>query len=106
MVNILIAQSIDLGTNYGFGKQEFSSPGSILSNFLPFFFSIVGLIILFYIIFASFKILTSGGNKEELQKAKQMLSHGVIGILILILSFAIVQYVFEVIGLKGFKIIK
>ena len=103
---VLIAQSIDLGQNFGFGKQEFSSPGSILSNFLPFFFSIVGLIILIYIIFASFKLLTSGGNKEELGKAQLMLSHAAIGVLILIFSFVLVQYLFEAIGLKGFKIIK
>lgn len=106
MINVLLTQNIDLGKNYGFGKEEFSSPGRIISSFLPILFSIVGLAILFYIIFASFKLMNSGGNKEEIGKARTMLANGAIGILILIFSFALVQYLFEALGLKGFKIIK
>jgi len=51
---------------------------------------------LFVFIYGGFLMLTSGGNPETIKKAKDVLTWATIGIVIIIISWAIIRYVIDV----------
>ena len=95
-------QPIDLKTQYGFGN--FNSLGELLSILIVVGLSVAGIAVTFYIVLAAFKIVTSNGDKNALGEARGMIMHGIIGLILLVLLFTILQYIPEVLGLN-FRII-
>lgn len=65
----------------------------IIGSLFNFLIGISGVIILIYIMTAGFFWMTAGGNPEQIKKAKSMLINGVIGLLIVIGSFAIATFI-------------
>jgi len=59
---------------------------------------LLGLIAVVIIIYAGFLWMTAGGNANQVDKAKKWLINGVIGLTIILLSFAITSYVFSVLN--------
>lgn len=51
--------------------------------------SLVGIILLGYIMYAGFLWMSSGGETDRAEEAMKMIRHAVIGLLIVVLSFAI-----------------
>ncbi len=51
-----------------------------------------------FIIFAAFQIITAGGSEEQFEKGKKTITYAVIGLIVLILSRAIVLTVREFFG--------
>lgn len=88
----------DLGKNYAF--SSFNSFGDVISRLLPVAFSIAGIILVFFILFAAFKYLTSGGDKNALSSAQAMITHTIIGFLLLMVTFLVVKFIFQVFGLN------
>jgi len=56
----------------------------------------LGLIALVIVLYAGFMWMTSGGNEEKISKAKKILSAGVIGLLIILASYAITSFILQV----------
>ena len=65
--------------------------GSIIQLFL----GLLGLIALVIILIAGFKWMTSGGNEEKISEARKMLGAAVIGLLIILASYAITSFILE-----------
>ncbi|RJQ24473.1 hypothetical protein C4577_07880 [Candidatus Parcubacteria bacterium] len=55
---------------------------------------------LIFIIYAGVVWITSGGNKEGVEKAKQTLTYAIIGLLVIVFSFVIINIIGQVIGAK------
>ena len=55
--------------------------------------SLLGIVAVVIVLYAGFLWMTSGGNDEQIGKAKQWLKNGVIGLAIILSAFAIVQFV-------------
>jgi|GEM_PF-762591 len=55
---------------------------------------IIGLIAVLYLIYGGVLYLTSGGNEEQVGKAKNVILYAIIGVIIIVLSYAIVSWVF------------
>lgn len=72
----------------------YNSLGQIV-NYLIY---IGALIAVLYIVFAGFKYLFAAGNSEEAGKARTMLFHGLIGLLIIVGAYVIVNTVQTVVG--------
>ncbi len=99
------AYAVELNKEYGFGWV--SSAGYFLGLYLvPIVFEIAGIAVLFYTVFAAIKYMTSGGDKEAVASARAMITHSIIGFLLLIFVFLFLQYIFPAIGLEGFAIIR
>lgn len=62
-------------------------------NITKFLLGIIGSIALFFFVFAGFKMLTSRGNEQAITSAKQMMTQTIIGILIFLSAFLIVDFV-------------
>ncbi len=63
--------------------------GGIISALLGF----LGIIFLIIIIYAGFLWMTAGGNSDQIDKAKKWLINGVIGLILLLAAYAIVNFV-------------
>ncbi len=57
--------------------------------------SFLGLIALVVVLFGGFKWMTSGGNQEQVGQAKKMLIAGLIGLVIVLLSWGIATFVID-----------
>ena len=79
-------------TNTSFGGSLRQAIVTVI-NFMLFF---LGIIAVAFVIFAGFLFLTSRGDDGQVEKAKKTLIYAVIGIVIVMLSFAIVNTVIQV----------
>lgn len=95
--------SVDLGRAFGFGNVN--SLGEGLTRLIIPSFTIASIAVLFYFIIGAFKYLTSGGDKNATQSARDMITHAIIGFILLIMWFLIIQFIPGAIGLTGFKIL-
>jgi hypothetical protein len=81
------------GAGYKFG----SSPAIIIGQILLYALTLVGVIFLALTIYAGFLWMTAGGNEEKIKKAKGMLTNAIIGLIIIMASYIITDYVLKAI---------
>lgn len=74
--------------------------GEILTDILPYVFGVAGIILLFNIISSGFKMMTSQGDPKVMQAAQAKLSTSMIGVVILFVSFWLVQLIMQFLGVK------
>ena len=66
---------------------------------IPLFLIVSGLVLLGMLFLGAFKVLTAGGNPENLESGKRTMTYSVVGFFIIIFSFVIVKviaYVFNI----------
>src|SRR5258708_2719207 len=96
----------ELKDQFAFGSDTFNgSLGQIISQLIKPIFAFSGIIVVVFFAIAAFNIITSGGEKDKISSARNMMTYAIIGFTLMILTFVIVQVVPVVLGLKGFKII-
>lgn len=73
-------------------KLGFKIPSltDILTFLVRFFFVLAGLAALLYLLLGAFAWITSGGNKENVEKAREKLQAAVIGIVLIVFVLAII----------------
>lgn len=78
-----------------FQTDQLQNPilGQII-QYILIFMGFVGLILVCLIIYGGFVYMTSQGNEEKTGKARQYITNGVIGLIILILTYAATVFVF------------
>ena len=57
--------------------------------------SLIGVIMIAYIVYGGFMWTTSGGDTSKVQKAKDIIRNSIIGIIIILASYSITQYVVD-----------
>ncbi len=87
-------------TNSGLaGGEGARDPRAIIVDVIRFILGFLGIIAVVIILFAGFKWMTSGGNEEKVSEAKKMLVNGLIGLVIILCSYAIATFVInQIIG--------
>ncbi len=73
--------------NVGFAIPQF---GDVLTFIIRIFFIIAGLIAMLYLLLGAFSWITSGGNKEAVDKARDKIMNAVIGVILIFAVLAIV----------------
>ena len=85
-----------------FGKGEGADIiAQMIANILKVAFSIAGLVLLIMLIYSAFELMTAGGDKERAMKAKNRLSNALIGFVILVSVFAIINFILPLFGLEN-----
>lgn len=79
------------------GADFYTTLGLIINAAL----SVLGVVLLVIVIYAGFLWMTAGGNKEQVQKAQKWILNAVIGLVILVSSFAISDFVIELLAKRG-----
>jgi amino acid transporter len=78
------------GIGTGGAKQD---PREIVKNIINVAMGFLGMLAVVVILYAGFKWLTAGGNKEQLESAHKMLINGVLGLVIIFSAWTIAQFV-------------
>lgn len=94
---------VNIGEKFGFG--DITSLGDATSKLVMPIFSIAAAAVVIYFLWGAFKFLTSGGNKEEVAGARQMIIHAIIGFIILMFAFLILQFLMSsLFGITNFQL--
>lgn len=73
----------------GLGSRD---PVFIIAGVIRVILSFLGIMALAIIMLAGFKWMVSGGNEEKADEARRMLFSGIIGLIIILASFALASY--------------
>ncbi len=76
----------------GFGTTVRTLP-EIVGNIINIVLSFLGVLLLVYLIYAGFLWMTSGGDSKKADSAQQYIKNAVIGLVIILASFAISNFV-------------
>lgn len=93
---------LDAGIREGSGDRIIppETPiGAIVSFVVAFIIVIAFLAALFYIVIGAFQWITSGGDKEKVASARNHIVAAVIGLVVIALSFVIINVVISALGL-------
>ena len=69
--------------------------GSMVSKITSAIFLVLGIVAVFVIILGGFNMMTSSGDPGKVKKGKDTILWGIIGLIIAILSYAIVSFVLK-----------
>ena len=87
----------------GAGYEDFSEEGDIyfadkLGAFIKIFLTFLGIVFLILIMYGGFLWMTAEGNEQQVTKAKQTIINSTIGIVVVMLAYAITWFVIFKLG--------
>ncbi len=65
-------------------------------NFVAWVLGFLGLVSVIMMIYGGYRYLTAGGNEESVDKAKTVIKNALVGLIIVVLSYAIALFVFTI----------
>jgi hypothetical protein len=77
------------------GLDQTGSIQDIIGNVIYAVLSFSGILLLGFMLYAGFLWMTAGGNADQTKMARQYIQNAVIGLIIVVSSFAIVSFVLE-----------
>ena len=77
---------------------DFSSIQAVVASLINIAFMAAGLVATIYLIVGGFRYITSSGNQEAIEGAKATIVNAIIGLIIIFLSFLIVNYILGELG--------
>ena len=83
------------------GRLEGPGQGTLGGNItmiVNYFLGLLGLIAVVFLIYAGVLLVTAGGQEDQVSKAKKIIVYAVIGIVVVLLSYAIVTFVSSALG--------
>lgn len=96
--------AVDIGDQFGFGDVK--SLGQGTSRLVLPAFSIATVAVVIYFLIGAFKYLVSGGDKEQVTSARAMITHAIIGFILLMLAFFVIPFTLSrLFGITTFQII-
>ncbi|MBI4449683.1 hypothetical protein HY634_01370 [Candidatus Uhrbacteria bacterium] len=96
LVLVPVSNAFALDTGLQFGTATGLSTQDIrvtVAKIIRAFIGILGLVALVIVLYGGFLWMTSGGNEEKIEKGKQVLTNGAIGLAIIFLSLGITQFI-------------
>lgn len=89
---------IDAGLNAAGSNMNKSDVNNIVADGVNLFLYIIGIVAVVMIIFGGFQYLTSAGDPQKAGKARNTILYSVIGLLVAVFAFAIVNFVLDNLG--------
>lgn len=85
------------------GPINVNSPGEFIGRLFSVILSIAGLIAVILLIYSGYKILASRGDKEAIAGARETITSAITGLLFIILSIAILEFIgVDILRIPGF----
>ena len=78
----------------------------LVANFLKLTFSVATLILLGMFLWGGIQWMTAGGDKEQMAKAQGKITSALIGFVIFMSVFAIINFIAPVLGLEFLQVLK
>lgn len=103
MIQKASAQCSDTGNTVGSGidcagntlPENLTGGGGIITVIINTLLSIVGVVAVIMIIVGGFRMVVSGGNEKAVADARNTILYAVIGLIVAVLAFAIVNFVLD-----------
>lgn len=92
------AQELDLAKEFDFGIIK--SLGEATGQLIPVIFTSAALLLIFFFVWGAVRLIISGGDKEAVGKARGLITHTIIGFILLIFVFLLLQFLPEFFGLN------
>lgn len=95
-----------IGKQFGFGSlggKELNL-GLLINTLSLTAFSVASMMVVFYFIIAAFELITSQGDKAHIVSARSKIYHSLIGFVILIVLFFVMQYLLPALGVENLKV--
>lgn len=94
---------IDIGSAFKLNTNDtvaavFGTPASLFNTLIPVVFTIAGVILFFLLLFGGFSIIMAHGESKELEKGSKVLTGALIGFLLIIASYWIIQIIQNITG--------
>ncbi len=92
---LVSAQNVNFGINQisnTIGLTA-SDPREVAARIINVLLGFLGIIAVVIVLYGGFMWMTAAGNEERISKAKQILTAGIIGLVIIIMAWAIASYV-------------
>ncbi len=96
----------NLENQFDFAGVKFSSLGQASGFLVGPMFELAAIAVVIYFLIGAFKYIISAGDKGQVEAARDMITHAIIGFLLLMVMFLVLQFIPEFFGLTGFKIIQ
>lgn len=81
-----------IGTTLGLGTADFESTVIGLTQWV---LSLLGLVGVVMMIIGGYIYLTAGGNEDKVDQAKRLIKNALVGLILVLLSYAIASFVFD-----------
>ena len=100
IIGLLIIVGAYAITNFVAGNPmlKFDNVNDIISSVTSVLFYIVGILAVVMIIYSGIRYVSSAGNAQTVTKAKSTLTYSIIGLVVAIMAYALVNYVLGQIG--------
>ncbi len=87
----------------GLGVDLPTNVGGLVNKLLGIFLGVVGGLAILIIIFSGYRLMTSQGNPEKIQGARETLTSAIVGFLFVIFSLVILQVIgYNILSIPGF----
>jgi lipopolysaccharide export LptBFGC system permease protein LptF len=99
---MLLAQDLDSIQTGAFGRSKLGLDlGELIGDILPYIFAAASIGLLVYLVLGGFQFMTSRGDPKAAQGAQGKITNAIIGFIIVIFAYVIVQLFGQVFGLQG-----
>lgn len=86
-------QNLQKGGEVAYGEGTESNLLVVIGRIVNGVLVVSGIILTVIILMGGYKYLTAGGKKDEVDKAKEWIKNGIIGLIIILLAYSISSYV-------------
>ena len=86
-------QNLQQGGEVAYGEGTESNLLVVIGRIVNAVLVVSGIILTVIILIGGYKYLTAGGKKDEVEKAKDWIKNGIIGLVIVLLAYSISSYV-------------
>lgn len=104
MLNFFVTPAFAQIVNRAIPKQAGKDQGDVFASYIAVVWKTMvifgGLAVLIYLVWGALNWILSGSNPERLNKAKDEMFNGIFGLVILVLSYAIINLISRVTGLN------
>lgn len=90
---------------FGTGRGEVIL-AQIVANFLKITYLVAGLVLLAMLIWGGIQWMTAGGDKEAVTRAQKRITSALIGFVIFMAVFAIINFIAPAVGLDFLNVLK
>ena len=75
-----------------------SGPGGLIYQIISILLFVAGSVAVIFVIVGGFQYVTSAGNEEQAEKGRQNVTNAIIGIIIIILSYVVVNVIYNLVS--------
>lgn len=93
-----IGQNLNTVGQVGYVTEKPADIQTVAGNLLNAALGLMGIIFTAYLIYGGYLWIIAAGNKEEIDKAKRIISNSIIAMIIIFAAFAISNFVFSSLG--------